>query len=461
MASINETVFNYPNFGPSVEGEFLRSETMAERSGGLQGANLEQTRTINRRAVFEAVRRHGPITRAELAGHIGLTVQGISNIATELEEAGLIRQEGKRVGQRGQPAVELSVDPTGGYTIGLSLAYGHVTGVLVDLAGGIVAQQDHRLKERAPKATVQALQTLAKSLLKQAKVSESQVWGIGCSVPGTVQNGAFWYDKVQEGDEWHKFPLAPELENLTGFRVLVENDATVAAIGESLYGAGRAAPSFFYLHFNLGIGGGLVVDRHPYRGAFGGAGEIGHLIVKPGGRPCPCGSRGCLEQYVSLYSAAETICGPERTPDEVPVEEVVEFLRNRDPRILAWQQEAGQYLKIAIRNIEAVFDPDTIVIGGGLPQEMMDGLIAAASPLLPSMMHRRAGTLPRLMPAEHASERPALGAAALPMAMLLQPDTGNAAWSAPTEKVRKRVNKALVMLGVNFAGASSHADRAH
>lgn len=426
---------------------------MAERNHGLQGANLEQTRTINRRAVFEAVRRHGPITRAELARHIGLTVQGISNIAAELEAAGLIRQEGKRVGQRGQPAVELSVDPAGGYTIGLSLAYGHVAGVLVDLVGEIVAQEDRTLTERGPKATVRALHVLAKSLMKQAKVAESRVWGIGCSVPGTVQNGAFWYDKVQESEEWRTFPLAPELEKLTGLRVLVENDATVAAIGESLYGAGRAAASFFYLHFNLGIGGGLVVDRHPYRGAFGGAGEIGHLIVKPGGRPCPCGSRGCLEQYVSLYSAAETICGPERTPDEVPVEEVVQYVRNRDPRILAWQQEAGQYLRIAIRNIEAVFDPDTVVIGGGLPQEMMDGLIAAASPLLPSMMHRRASTLPRLIPAEHASERPALGAAALPMTLLLQPGRTNAAWSAPTDPVRKRVNKALVMLGVNFADA--------
>jgi predicted NBD/HSP70 family sugar kinase len=197
----------------------------------------------------------------------------------------------------------------------------------------------------------------------------------------------------------------------------------------------------------------LVLDRHPYRGAFGGAGEIGHMIVKPGGRPCPCGCRGCLEQYVSLYSAAETICGPERMPDEVPVEEVVDYLRARDPRVLAWQQEAGQYLKVAIRNIEAVFDPDTVVIGGGLPQEMMDGLIAAASPLLPSMMHRRTTPLPRITPAEHASERPALGAAALPIAVLLQPDVANAAWSAPTAKVRKRVNDALAMLGVNFAEA--------
>jgi predicted NBD/HSP70 family sugar kinase len=428
---------------------------MAERSehgGGLQGANLEQTRTINRRAVFEAVRRYGPVTRAELARRIGLTVQGISNIAAELEAAGLIRQEGKRLGQRGQPAVELSVNPGGGYTIGLSLAYRRVGGVLVDLAGNVVAHEDRVLRERAPEATARALQSLSKALLKSSKVPEAQIWGIGCSVPGTVTDGHFWYDKVQEADEWTKYPLAPELERLTGLRVLVENDATVAAVGESLYGVGRTASSFFYLHFNLGIGGGLVLDGRHYRGAFGGAGEIGHMIVKPGGKPCTCGSRGCLEQYLSLYAAAETVCGPDRTPDEVPLEELVDYHRAQDPRLIAWQQEAGHYLKITIRNIEAMFDPDTVVIGGGFPQEMMDGLIAAATPLLPGMMHRRASTLPRLMPAEHASELPALGAAALPIAVLLQqPGSASAAWSAPTEAVRARSNPALAILGVDFS----------
>jgi predicted NBD/HSP70 family sugar kinase len=142
------------------------------------------------------------------------------------------------------------------------------------------------------------------------------------------------------------------------------------------------------------------------------------MIVKPGGRLCPCGSRGCLEQYVSYYAAAELICGPTRTPDEVPGEELAEHIRDGDPRLAAWIEEAGEYLRIAVRNIEALFDPETVVIGGGLPPELMERLIAAATPLPKAMIHRRAGTLPRLMPAEHASELPALGAAALPMGAL-------------------------------------------
>jgi len=424
------------------------------RGSGFQGANLEQTRVFNRRAVFDTVRRYGPITRAELARRIGLTVQGVTNIAGELEAAGLIRQEGKRVGQRGQPAVELSVNPSGGYTIGLSLAYRRVMGVLVDLAGQVIAQDTRELTEREPQATALVLQAQTLALIAAAGIPRDQIWGLGCSVPGTVENGAFWYDKVQEADEWTKFPLTAELERLTGLRVMAENDATVAAIGERLYGVGRVAESFFYLHFNLGIGGGLVVDGHHYRGAFGGAGEIGHMIVKPGGRPCPCGSRGCLEQYASLYSAAEAVCGPTRAPDEVPAEELVAYLRAGDPRLIAWQREAGQYLRIAIRNIEAMFDPDTIVIGGGLPAELLEGLIAAATPLLPSMIHRHSSSLPRLVPAEHAAELPALGAAALPMALLLRPSLSNPAWGPAGDAMAmtsRAGNSALALLGVNPA----------
>jgi predicted NBD/HSP70 family sugar kinase len=424
-----------------------------EGESALSGTNLLQTRALNRRAVFDAVRRSGPITRTELALAIGLTVQAISNIAAELENAGLIRQQGKRAGQRGQPAVELSVDPTGGYTIGLSLAYRRVVGVLVDLAGEMVASESRSLDERAPEVTAGVLATLVSHLLDRAGLRRENVWGIGCSVPGTVENGSFWYDKVQEGEEWEKFPLAARLEQLTGLRTFVENDATVAAIGERLYGIGRLARSFFYLHFNLGVGGGLVLDGQHFRGAFGGAGEIGHMIVKPGGRLCLCGSRGCLEQYVSFYSAAEVICGPTRTPDEVPGEELAAGLRDGDPRLTAWLSEAGQYLRVAIRNIEALFDPDTVVIGGGLPAELQEGLIAAANPLLPAMIHRRASRLPRLMPAEHASELPALGAAALPMAIAMQPHGASA--RAPSSLASAfPAHPALVALGIDFAALS-------
>src|ERR1700712_2190353 len=107
----------------------------------LQGTNIEHAKALNRRVVLEAVRRSGPITRADLARLTGLTAQAATNISAELAEAGLIREGGVRRGQRGQPATEISLDPQGGFAIGLNLGHQTLSGVLVDLAGDVVATE--------------------------------------------------------------------------------------------------------------------------------------------------------------------------------------------------------------------------------------------------------------------------------------------------------------------------------
>jgi predicted NBD/HSP70 family sugar kinase len=104
---------------------------------------------------------------------------------------------------------------------------------------------------------------------------------------------------------WQDFPVAAELRRLVGVPVLVENDATAAAIGERLYGVARGLSSFIYLFLGGGIGAGMFLDGHLYRGSRNNAGEIGHIIVVPNGLACVCGKRGCLDRYVSLGSAYE------------------------------------------------------------------------------------------------------------------------------------------------------------
>ena len=110
---------------------------------------------------------------------------------------------------------------------------------------------------------------------------------------------------------WQDFPIAEELQQLTGIPVTVENDATAAAIGERLYGVARNLNSFVYLFIGTGLGAGLFLDGHLYKGSRHNAGEIGHMIVSPGGLQCDCGKRGCLERYVSLRAAYEFLDFPD------------------------------------------------------------------------------------------------------------------------------------------------------
>lgn len=401
----------------------------------FHGTNIEHARTLNRRVVFEAVRRHGAITRADLARLTGLTPQAVSNISAELRDAGLIREGNRRQGLRGQPAVELSLEPKGGYAIGLNLGHQFLTGVLVDLAGGIIASDS--LPIEAPVLPLDSLmgvmETVVEGLLAQARLPRSQLWGVGCGLPGLVRDGVLVVESMAAGDARPHYPLAQSLSARLNLPVIAENDARAAAIGEKLYGVGRTARHFFYLHFGFGIGGGMIVDGDHYRGGSGGAGEIGHMIVKPGGRPCSCGNRGCLEQYCSLFSAGEAVGGAERSADQIRPEELSGFLAANDARFMAWLQEAAQHLRTAIHNIEVMFDPETVVIGGGLPEDVLSRLVALTQPLLPSVYPDpgRERALPRVTVAT-AQDMPALGAAALPISAMIQPNIG-LLWKMPTD----------------------------
>ena len=106
---------------------------------------------------------------------------------------------------------------------------------------------------------------------------------------------------------WEEVDAAAELERRLGLPVRLEKDATAAAIGERLYGRAAALRNFVYLFIGAGLGAGLFLDGRLYAGVKHNAGEIGHMIVIPDGRPCDCGNHGCLERYVSLRALYETL----------------------------------------------------------------------------------------------------------------------------------------------------------
>jgi predicted NBD/HSP70 family sugar kinase len=417
----------------------------------LQGTNIEHAKALNRRVVLEAIRHSGPVTRADLARLTGLTPQAVSNISAELSEAGLVRVGALRRGQRGQPATEISLDPTGGFAIGFNLGHQVLTGVLVDLAGDIIAT-DFRDVEKAVlplAALVDEMEAGVEALLRRAGLPRDKLWGVGCGLPGLVRDGVLTVETMIAGQPDIRYPIADVLSARIGLPVIAENDARAAAIGERLHGVGREAKHFFYLHFGLGTGGGMVVAGETYRGGSGGAGEIGHMIVKPGGRPCSCGNRGCLEQYVSVYAAAEAISGPDRLPDAVRMEELAACLEKGDERLLGWIANAASYLRIAIHNIEILFDPETVVIGGDLPDPVRDALIAQTEPLLPSVYPDSNRRLPRLTLAR-AQHMPALGAAALPIANMVQPSL-DLLWKSRAGKGNLGFSQARTVLGTHFA----------
>jgi glucokinase len=175
-----------------------------------------------------------------------------------------------------------------------------------------------------------------------------------------------------------KFPLTAELSAALGaIPVILESDANCGALGELAFGAGRGAADMCYLTVSTGIGMGIIAGGELISGVSGHAGEIGHVPVVPGGRPCRCGNRGCLEAYASGW--ALTALGAElqarRAPGggqvlaagrAVTARDVVEAAEQGDPECAEIVGDAVELLTSAIQVVRRLLDPEAIVLGGGL-----------------------------------------------------------------------------------------------
>jgi glucokinase len=168
-------------------------------------------------------------------------------------------------------------------------------------------------------------------------------------------------------------PLAKALSERLKLDVILENDATAAAIGEHWLGSSKAAESSIFVTLGTGIGGGLILDGRTYRGIDGTAGEVGHIVVEPDGEPCGCGSRGCVEQYAS-GTAIVRIAGRlmQRNSgsslsgvDDLEAKYVYEAACAGDAVAVETFRIMGRYLGIALSSLVDVLNPELIVIGGG------------------------------------------------------------------------------------------------
>lgn len=200
-----------------------------------------------------------------------------------------------------------------------------------------------------------------------------------------------------------------------GLPVLFDKDATAAALAEGMAGAALGLSSYAFLYFSTGLGLGIVAQGQPMRGTFGNAGEVGHIIIEPGGVRCNCGNAGCLEQYVSRMSVQRHLIAAGLLPaDGVGLDSVlVQLLASQNPCLMAWVDTAADALSRAIGLLENLFDPQATLLGGALPDALIDLLIARLSLPLGSVARHALRNGPRVLRGTSAALTAAYGAAAL------------------------------------------------
>ena len=166
---------------------------------------------------------------------------------------------------------------------------------------------------------------------------------------------------------WQDFPLVDRVSEIWHCRAEMDNDANAAALGEYRFGAGRGRRNMLYVTVSTGIGGGVIADGGLYRGSHGLSGEIGHTIVSLDGPPCSCGKNGCLETYASGPAIARAYASEKDDAREtVTAESVFAAATNGDQLAQRVLHRAIQALGIGLANASNLFDPDVIVIGGGV-----------------------------------------------------------------------------------------------
>ncbi len=257
----------------------------------------------------------------------------------------------------------------------------NVRAIIAGLDGKISG--DDRRPSRASDGLDATIETLLASLgqaCSKSGLEAGALRGLGIAAPGWVDAERGIVPAAPQLIGWRDVPLVEMLQERLGLTVRLENDANAAALGENAFGAGRGTRHMLYITVSTGVGAGIIADGRLYGGAKGSAGEIGHTIVDPSGPPCGCGNHGCLESLSSGTAIArraaeaadrgdsDALAGIREREGRVSARLVADAARQGDAVSAAIYEEAGRFLGIAMANAFNLFNPEAIVLGGGVMQ---------------------------------------------------------------------------------------------
>ncbi|MFA5844623.1 MAG: ROK family protein [Coriobacteriia bacterium] len=307
------------------------------------------------------------------------------------------------------------------YAVGVDVGGTRIAAGLVERKGRLVKESKRLTPKTGPFGVIDAVIDLTDEVL--AGVQRSEVAGIGVGLPAQI-------DFLRQSVEFcTNLPLSGvDVRSLVMSRVkhlvTLDNDGHTAAIGESRFGAAKGARDFVMITLGTGVGGCLFVDGEPYRGSRGLGGEIGHMVVRLDGLPCPCGGHGHLESYLGRPAiaargreAAASYAGQtlrdmvEGDPERMRAETVIEAALAGDEVATGILMEAGVVLGEALVGIVNLLNPQLIVVGGGIGESCGFLVERAAQVVADSALAGKRDV--RLVQAELGNDAGVLGAAAL------------------------------------------------
>jgi glucokinase len=291
---------------------------------------------------------------------------------------------------------------------------------------GKMLSRDHSTTPavKGPEGVIQAILESADRALKGASITIGGISAIGVGAPGLSdpKRGILFTSPNLPG--WEDVPLRDIIQESLKKKVFLINDGNAAALGEYCFGAAKGVSHFVYVTISTGIGGGIVIDGQIYNGATGLAGEIGHMTISDEGPTCHCGNKGCWEVLASGTALARAAqkrieLGEETTilsfaggkVENVTAEAVNSAAEKGDRMANELIQKTAHYVGVGLANLVNIFNPEMIVIGGGL-SNIGDRLLKPAYEVAQKRAFKQAYRTVRFVPAALGRNSGVLGAAA-------------------------------------------------
>ncbi|WP_405015198.1 ROK family protein [Kitasatospora sp. NBC_01539] len=387
------------------------------------GPSQEEIRQHNLGALLRHVHLGGPTSRTDLATRMGLNRSTILALVNDLNTVGLVHEELPRVtGRAGRPSLVVRPEPTRAHVLALDIGVERLTAALIGLGGVFLDRRECAWPPDHPQDPAEVADILAgyaRQMLTAAPAGSSCV-GAAVAVRGIIRHPDGLVS-LTPNMGWKDVDFATALaERLhPETPVLVANEANLGALAEHRRGAGRGSRNLVYLHGEIGIGAGIVIDGELLRGQRGYAGEIGHTTVNPHqGRQCGCGAYGCLEAEAGERALLEAAGRDSRITGIDAVRAVVTAADRGDVSARAALHRVGDWLGIGVANLVNLFNPDLIVFGGTLRDVFLGSAAQVRSRVNTSALAASRADL-RLRVSELGNDTVLIGAAELAFSELL------------------------------------------
>jgi predicted NBD/HSP70 family sugar kinase len=380
-----------------------------QQARGEQGRNSR-----SRQAVIRLLRERGTLSRAEIARAVGLSPSTVSALVGTLVAEGMAMELGGQLppagGRAGRPGTAVMLNPSSGEAVGIDFGYRHVHVIIADVTHAVqIAKSAPLPADYDPSHGLDAAADLVRAAMDEAGTDPARILGVGVSLPGPYNRAAALPNSGLI-PTWSGIPVAAELGRRLNLPVVADNDANLGALAERQWGAAAGIDELVYLKLHNTVGAAFVSNGRLTRGAVGGAGEIGHLVMDDKGPLCRCGNRGCLESYVGLPNVMRAL--EPGYGDRITVRDVITKAWQGDRGCVRALNEAGRMAGRAVGMLCTILDPAAVVVGGAL---------AAAGELLLAPLREAAtavnlpasGSELRIIPAALGAQACALGAVAL------------------------------------------------